>query len=281
MTGHRSVKGSSCPPASPLTVALLGPPHLALPNDQIALHGSKSEALLVLLAIFHRAPVPRTFLLEQLWPDSETTLAGQALSSLTSELNRLGRHYGSQVNLLTCESTYVGFNLTAGIGTDMEAFDRLRTHGLTLLAQGEAQTGLHYCQQALALYRGDLCGDENIHMVIERERLRTAMLDLLHALADQAYRCGDLNRALSHLQRILVHRPYREDIHRQLMAHYARIGLRTRALHQYRICQRILAAEFAIEPEAATQQLYQQLCRGEAPAADLLLCEAVATYPYT
>ena len=276
MTGHRPVKGSSCRPASPFTVALLGPPHLALPNGQIALHGSKSEALLVLLAIFHRAPVPRTFLLEQLWPDSEATLAGQALSSLTSELNRLGRHYGNQVNLLTCEHTYVGFNLTDGIGTDIEAFDHFHTCGLALLAQGDEQAGRQCCQAALALYRGDLCGDENIHVVIERERLRTAMLDLLRALADHAYRCGDLTGALAHLQRILVHRPYREDIHRQLMAHYARMGLRTRALHQYRICQRILAAEFAIEPEAATQELYQQLCRGEAPAADLLLREAVA-----
>lgn len=276
MTVHRPAKGRSCQPASSLTVALLGPPHLALPNSQIALHGSKSEALLVLLAIFHRAPVPRTFLLEQLWPASEATLAGQALSSLTSELNRLGRHHGNQVNLLTCESTYVGFNLTDSVSTDIEAFDRLRTRGLALLSQGEAQTGLHYCQQALALYRGDLCGDENIHIMIERERLRTAMLDLLHALADHAYRCGDMNSALKHLQRILVHRPYREDVHRQLMAHYARMGLRTRALHQYRICQYILAAEFAIEPEAATKQLYQQLCRGEAPNAELLLREAVS-----
>lgn len=195
---------------------------------------------------------------------------------LANELNRLGRQHGSQANLLICEHNYVGFNLADGVGTDIEAFDHLRTRGLALLAQRDEPAGRHCCQAALALYRGDLCGDENIHTVIERERLRIAMLDLLSALADHAYRCGDLTGALGHLQRILVYRPYREGIHRQLMAHYAQMGLRTRALNQYRVCERILAAEFAIEPEAATKQLYQQLCRGETAGVSPLLCEGVS-----
>ncbi|MEZ4732284.1 MAG: bacterial transcriptional activator domain-containing protein [Caldilineaceae bacterium] len=256
------VKGGPCRPASPLTIALLGPPYLALPNQQLSIQGSKAEALLVQLAIFHRAPVARSFLLEQLWPTDEPTLAGQALSSLSSELNKFSRKVGNRVNILVSEHGYHGFNLEVGVSTDIEQFDRLRTRGLALLAQGDAQTGIHACQQALALYRSDLCGDENIHTVIERERLRTAMLDLLSALADQACQSGDLPEALVYLQRLLLHEPYREDIHRQLMVCYAQMGLRTRALHQYRVCERILATEFGMVPEAITTHLYEQIRSG-------------------
>jgi DNA-binding SARP family transcriptional activator len=251
-----------CQPALPITIALLGPPHLALPNHQVPIQGYKSEALLVQLAIFHRVPVARSFLLEQLWPTEEPTLAGQALSSLTSELNKFGRKHGNRVNILVCEQSYHGFNLAAGVSTDIEQFDRLRTRGAALLGQGDIHTGCATCKQALALYRGDLCGDENIHTVIERERLRSAMLDLLSALANHACQSGDLHGALDYLQHILLHEPYREDIHRQLMGCYLQMGLRTRALHQYQICERILAAEFDMAPDAATTQLYEQIRSG-------------------
>lgn len=269
MAATQPSKGGSCSTTSPLTIALLGPPYLALPKQLIPIQGSKSEALLVQVAIFHRAPVARPFLLEQLWPDDEPTLTGQALSSLTSELNKLSRKVGSRVNILTYEHGYHGFNLAAGVSTDIEHFDRLRTRGLARLAQGDEQTGIHDCHAALALYRGDLCGDENIHTVIERERLRSAMLDLLSALADHASQTGDLSGAMGYLQRILLHEPYREDIHRQLMCHYVQMGLRTRALHQYQICERILAAEFAMAPDAATNQLYEQIRSGATVSACL------------
>lgn len=262
MAVGQPMKGNPCQSSSPLTIALLGPPHLALRHQQIPIQGSKSEALLVQVAIFHRAPVARPFLLEQLWPADEPTLAGQALSSLTSGLNKLSRKVGNRVNILTYEHGYHGFNLAAGVSTDIEQFDRLRTRGLALLAQGDEPTGVQLCQQALALYRGDLCGDENIHTVIERERLHVAMLDLVSALADHAYQSGDLPQAMTYLQRILLHDPYREDIHRQLMCHYVQMGLRTRALHQYQLCERILAAEFDMAPDAATTQLYEQIRSG-------------------
>lgn len=260
-------KGTSCQRGLSINIALLGPPYLALPNHQVSIQGHKSEALLVQVAIFHRAPVARPFLLEQLWPDDDPTLTGQALSSLTSELNKLSRKVGNRVNILIYEHGYHGFNLEAGVSTDIEHFDRLRTRGLARLVQGDDQTGVQLCRQALDLYRGDLCGDENIHTVIERERLRSAMLDLLSALADHAYQSGDLPGAMAYLQRILLHEPYREDIHRQLMCCYVQMELRTRALHQYHVCERILATEFAIAPEAATNQLYEQIRSGATVSA--------------
>lgn len=133
------MKGNPCQSSSPLTIALLGPPHLALRHQQIPIQGSKAQALLVQVAIFHRAPVARPFLLEQLWPADEPTLAGQALSSLTSGLNKLSRKVGNRVNILTYEHGYHGFNLAAGVSTDIEQFDRLRTRGLALLCQARSE----------------------------------------------------------------------------------------------------------------------------------------------
>ena len=50
-----------------------------------------------------------------------------------------------------------------------------------------------------------------------------------------------------------------EDAHRLAMLSYLKSGQRAQALRQYRLCERILRAEFDAEPEAATRLLFDQL----------------------
>jgi len=46
-----------------------------------------------------------------------------------------------------------------------------------------------------------------------------------------------------------------------LMQCYARLGLRARALHQYRMCERILEQEYGTLPSPKTKSLYLKLLR--------------------
>lgn len=191
-------------------------------------------------------------------------MAGQALNSLTSELNKLCRSHFACDPLILHEQGYYRFNYEAGVGTDIEQFYVWAALGQQQLHEGDGLQGLASCEQALALYRGDLtCGDLSddfsISALLARERLRTTLLDLLTALANYYYTHGAALQALHYLQRLLAREPCREDAHRQVMRCYLQLGQRAQALRQYQLCTQILALEFAAQPELATVELFDQM----------------------
>lgn len=248
-----------------LLVSLLGPTKLASDRQVIPVPGrGRSDCLLIGLALLQRGAVARGQLLVQLWPEQSAGLAGQALNSLTSELNKLCRKHFACDPLILHEQGYYCFNYEAGVGTDLDQFYAWAAWGQQQLQAGDSVAGLAGCEQAVALYRadlgcGDLSGDFSIGALLARERLRTTLLDLLTALANYYYTHGDAVQALHYLQRLLAREPCREDAHRQVMHCYLHLGQRAQALRQYQLCAQILALEFAAQPEPATVELFDQI----------------------
>ena len=246
---------------APVMISLLGSFKLTL-YDKLApiSNGSKFESLLVCLALDQQRCVSRSQLLEQLWPASDLALAGQSLNSLIYQLNKLTKQFSKPINLINHEGGYYSLNRSENVGIDIDYFDAWRAEGACLFDQGEDERGIVYYERALALYQGDLSGDEsNIQTVIERERLRAAFLDLLASLADSAYSHDNPTKALSYIHRLLRHEPCREDAHRLAMCCYVHLGNRSQALRQYQFCCQLLAAEFDAKPEAATETLFDQI----------------------
>ena len=58
------------------------------------------------------------------------------------------------------------------------------------------------------------------------------------------------------------------DGHRLLMLCYARLGLRGRALRQYRLCERTLVQEYGMFPSPETSALYERLLGDESAYQD-------------
>lgn len=265
MHNTHALIAASSPTSVPLLVALLGPPRLATEQRVIPIPGrGKADALLIGLALLQPGAVARQQLLTQLWPDQNATLAGQALNSLTAELNKLCRQHFACDPLIRHEQGYYRFNYEAGVGTDLEQFHAWATLGQQQLQAGDGVVGIASCTQALGLYRGDLpcrdlSGDFSISALLVRERLRTTLLDLLTALANYYYARGDAGQALHYLQRLLAREPCREDAHRQVMRCYLQIGQRAQALRQYQLCTQLLALEFNAQPEPATVELFDQI----------------------
>lgn len=244
----------------PVLVALLGTFRLTLDGDRAPISsGSKAETLLSHLALARQHRVSRLDLLEHLWPESELTLAGQSLNSLTYRLNKLASKSLDGAELVTHEDGYYCLNRESGVSVDIDCFDTWSTTGKQLLQNGDEALGLARCQWALALYRGDLCGDSSISTVIERERLRAAFLDLLAFLADYQYARENPTEAMKYIHRLLIHDPCREDAHRQAMRCYLRMGLRAQALRQFHICCQALKTEFNAPPEPTTVDLYERI----------------------
>ena len=125
--------------------------------------------------------------------------------------------------------------------------------------------------RAVALYHGDFLAGFHVHrapafeewVVMERERLHLSAIEALHALAHHYAARGEDARASAYAARMLELEPLREDAHRLMMSLLARSGQRAAALCQYRTCQQLLADELGIEPDAATQALYDRIRAGQ------------------
>ncbi|MEZ4731486.1 MAG: bacterial transcriptional activator domain-containing protein [Caldilineaceae bacterium] len=244
----------------PVAISVLGAFQLTLAGRQSSITSeSKAAHLLLCLVLAHQHRLLRTQLVERLWPNTEPALAGQSLHSLIHSLHKNARTVLQEPEIIIYDRGAYHLNIPGGVWIDVDQFERWRTQGKQLLVQGQETEGIRYCKQAIALYQGDLWGDIGLELVIERERLRAAFLDLLACLADYHYSHHEPTVALDLLQRLLAHDPCREDAHRQVMRCYMQLGQRAQALRQYRLCCQILAHEFEARPEPTTVALFEQV----------------------
>jgi DNA-binding SARP family transcriptional activator len=225
--------------------------------------GGKTEALLATLALRGSRRLPREALLNEVWPDAEPGLAGQALNSLLHSLRKLlGSALGGAPPIVHQQGTYQ-LNLSAGVSVDFDYFDELADMGEAL--DNGADPGLSdprtiaAYEQAISLYGGDLQAGENQAAIVERERLRARYLTLLVRCAGHYYVEGNITAALRLARCLLEHDPCREDAHRLVMRSHMQRGERAQALRQYRLCVQFLRSEFDVEPEPATVALYTQI----------------------
>src|SRR6476619_1965739 len=121
---HASTSGDDS--SWPVMICLLGNFRLLVAGELIPIHpGSKSEALLSLLALRSGRRMPREQLIQSLWPESDPDLARNSLHNLVHHLNKLlGSALHGAAPVLH-EDGYYRLNLAAGIGVDVVSFDRL------------------------------------------------------------------------------------------------------------------------------------------------------------
>ena len=117
------------------------------------------------------------------------------------------------------------------------------------------------CRTALALYGGDYLPDDLYRDWASglREDLRRHYLALLQHLAILYEAEGDRAGAIQTLQQVLAADPAREPAARSLMRLHAAAGQRTEAIRVFRRLAGVLASELAVQPEAETHALYEEL----------------------
>lgn len=247
-------------PVSPIVIGVLGPFRVLKTGQPLALgNAGKAEALLAQLALAPGQRVARDHLLQQIWPDHDPMLAGQALNSLVYSLRkRLGEALGGVPPIVQADGLY-WLNSERGVRVDSALFDDLLQLADQQTRAGQAHLATATRRRALDLYRGDLSGGSDLPIVLERERLRVAYLGLLARLAEDAYRQGAYSECLDTAWQLLARDPCREDAHRLVMQCCVRLGQRAQALRQYRLCRDILDAEFGAPPEAITTALFDQV----------------------
>ena len=261
-----SIPRAANSPAS-LTLALLGPAHIACGSAPLSFGYEKVRALLVFLAVERDRAHRRAMLADMLWPDKDEASARHSLSQALFRLRQaLAGDLGASLLLVTRDT--VRLNPGAQIWLDVAEFHHL---------SGGAVADARQLQRAIALYRGEflegsLIGDSAAFeewALLTREHLHRQACDVLRQLAETGD--GAWADREAYARRWVAFDPLCEEAHRRLMRALAESGQRAAALAQFEHCRHILEAELAIEPEPATVALRDELRQFPAPAPPALL----------
>lgn len=240
-----------------LTLTLFGAPTLTLAEQPLlgTLSG-KALALLSYLAVTER-PQRRDTLADLLWSEFNNQ---QARNNLRYTLHDLRQLVGDFL-LITPQT--VGFNRQTPYQLDVEI---LRT---ALTAKGPFNR--QEVQRALSLFQGEFLAGFSVRNAPVFEEWVVQQRTEYHLLASQGfYRLAEYELAqgmatagLEATRRLLQLDPYHEAGHRLQMRLLVQTGLPHLALEQYQQLQRLLDETFQSEPEAETQQLYEQIRTGK------------------
>jgi LuxR family maltose regulon positive regulatory protein len=231
--------------------------------------GRNGKALTILkyLLANRTHPVSQDHLMGWLWPESNLKKARWSLNSAIHGLRKLLSGCSSSVstNYVFLEDGYYRLSPDVRVTTDVDDFDRYHEQGRRLEKDSRKQDAAIEYEKAVGLYRGDYLIEDLYEdwTMVERERLANAYIDLLGRLAVYYMGVGQQQESIRACYKVLEKDNCHEDSYRLLMQCYARLGLRARALHQYRMCEQILSQEYGTSPSPETRSLYMRLRKDE------------------
>lgn len=228
----------------------------------------KSLTILKYLLANRRRPVSQDHLMGWLWPRSNLKKARWSLNSAIHGLRKLllgGYSSSLSTDCVTLEDGYYRLSPSIRVVTDVDELDECYEKGRRLEREGRTLAAAAEYERAIELYQGDYLIEDlyDDWTMVERERLSNAYLDMLGRLAVHYMERGQYQESIRGCFRVLEKDRCHEDSYRLLMRCYARLGMRGRALHQYRICKQILGQEYGISPSPETTSLYTSLLKDE------------------
>ena len=239
-------------------------------NDTPVTHwrAGKARELLSYLLIKHGQPVPRSVLIEMLWPHNDASgtslkVAAHAIRKILAATQAgaptAGR--GSSLELLSHDSGYMLH--VENVWIDVDEVETALETARGLERRGELDESLVFYRRAVGLYRGAfLAGDSAIWVEQHREWIKDLALEAMRRVCNAAIEAGDYSGAIVLSRRILEIEPWLEEAYRSLMLCHARLEQRGRVKSWYELCVRRLREELELDPEYATQLLFQQAMQG-------------------
>lgn len=243
-----------------LELLLLGPAQLSLAGKPLTgLVSAKAKALLFYLAMERRA-CSRGSLAGMLWSDLPEN---DARRNLRVEIAKLRQWLHPHLIFTRLDGS---INPAGSYHVDAHEFE----DRFSKFHTQPAPTDLRQMVATAALYRGDFLCEFQVRaaplfeewVLVERERLRQAALELLDKLVQTAIQQQDWKAGLFAARKSLAIDNWREESHRQLMTVLMLSGDRAAALAQFETARRILVQELGVEPGPGTLALYEDIKQG-------------------
>lgn len=238
-----------------IRIAVLGRVELRTTRHHAVSLPRSCEGLVAMLARAGKRGLDRFQVAQQLWPNGSERAARHNLSTA------LWRLKAADVRLEGAFAPHGGdrirFAGNVRLITDVALFERMAQE---FVGGAGPRTVRHWhrARRAERLYEGDAFRDLDVEWAdVERERLRTLYLDLLHHMAVGRLTEEAFEEAIRIGQKLVTLDPYREDIHRLLMRAHMASGNRAKAIHQYRMCEGEISQSLGTAPMPETVALYE------------------------
>src|SRR6185312_3280995 len=232
---------------------LLGPPEVLDEGRVVALTG-KGAAVLALLVLNASRVVPRTTLMDAVWPGE----GAAARRNLEVHVSRLRKALPAGEGGGEITSRGGGYLLAADPeAVDVTRFERMVESGQRTLAAGGHEQAIAELRAALELWRGrPLEGLEDYAFAsAEAERLDDVRLGALEARFEAELALGRHRAVIGELRALANAHPARETLRYQLMLALYRNGRQADALAAYAQGRRHLVEQLGIEPSARLRDL--------------------------
>jgi DNA-binding SARP family transcriptional activator len=236
--------------------SLLGRCEIATRHFPLITFPKSCEGLVAMLAMSKGKGVDRFRAAQLLWPDYGEQRARQNLSTA---LWRLKSAHRSLESLFAQDcSSRIHFAPDVRFSSDVQRFELLASGILAGQAKRPRAIQVLRERRAEALYNGQaFLGIDAEWADVERERLHTLFLDLLHHMALGRFEHGEIADCIRIGQQLITLDPYREDVHRLLMRAHMKAGNRAKAILQYRMCEGEISQALGTAPMPETVELYE------------------------
>ncbi|MEM7347373.1 MAG: BTAD domain-containing putative transcriptional regulator, partial [Chloroflexota bacterium] len=221
------------------------------------IHQMRQQSLLAYLILHPNIRHARRDIAFLFWPDVPEK---QAFANLRKALYRLRKSLPDSPKFLDINPKSIRWRPDATYKLDIFEFN----HALQQAEEAEKKRDYPQIAQNLAiardLYKGELlpnCYDDWI--LAERERLHQQFIQVLTRLGEWQETKRDYDAAIGTAQKLLRYDPLHEATHRRLMELYLLKNEPAEALRIYHACTTLLQQELAVEPSAATRQVYERI----------------------
>lgn len=248
---------------APIEVRLFGPMTIVVDGEEApAGLGVRTRELLAYL-LLHPEGVTREQAVEALWPKANPDAGFERFWKYLQRLRKHLRIQDDDTTKLIDKAGQVYRAERAAFAVDVWEFNRL------IAASSEGEAVADSLGAAADLYRGDLLeGDDCPWADAMRAQFRNTFLDTLSRLSKLEEKEGRENQAVEPLRRALEVEPYAEELRKQLMKLYAKLGRPSLVRQQYEQMVEILESELDVEPDQETVDLYHELMKRARRQAD-------------
>src|ERR1041384_8021117 len=248
-----------------LTIRMLGPVEVLreqgrkLAPDAWTL--SRALRILCYIASRQNHRATKDSIVETFWPDARLEDIDKNFWPTVSYIRRaLNSNQEVKKNFIKYRESAYYFNSEFQYVVDTEEFERHIGVARERRREGDNAGFTESARKAVEIYRGDFLVDIYDAWVEEpRAYYQNLYFATLKELADHHHRADEFDQSIAYCRMILTHDPYREDVHRQLMDSYARIGNRAAVREQYETLTRLLRDELGVDPLPETVTTYKRL----------------------
>lgn len=223
--------------------------------------GKKVKALLAYLLFRYPKPVHREILIDRFWDDLSAENARNCLNVTMYATRKVIEESSPGESVICYKDDAYYINPEFEVERDIDLVEKYWKEARQVEKKMGMNAAINIYYQAFGLIQGDFLEDLPYEEWAERERekYQEIWLVILDRLSVHFMTKEKFDICLNLCQQMLSKDPCIDEVHRRLMKCYENLGMRDKAIRQFKKCSVVLKEELNIEPSSETKQLYHNI----------------------